>query len=216
MSDERVEIGPLFTDGNRRGSTDHAEDFGLVRSVLALASKDYDPSKMEERADAFSCLRAHAKEWISSLLARVDELESRVRLDHADPCPWEAAIKKRHNGYDPEMRKPPVSLKEPASPEQALSELLDGAENEYVKGFQAGREAERHVQPEHTDSDMSLVATIRGLVDRWLMDPTPRAAAATLETDTIYALAAVLRDYIERSDYVRCVSSATAKSEEPK
>lgn len=60
---------------------------------------------------------------IDQLIAEVEELKPLIEEVHRLE-PYEAAIKKRHNGYDPEVCKE-LNIEPPSSPEQALKELQD-------------------------------------------------------------------------------------------
>ena len=76
--------------------------------------------------DALCALKEH-KEWIRT-----------ARRQLAEAKPYMEALRKRHNGYnpDPDYRKAMPDLKEPATPEQALDELIEEAN---AQGVTEGR-----------------------------------------------------------------------------
>lgn len=80
--------------------------------------------------DKLACANA----TIAAAEKRIAELE-----------PFEAAVKKAHNGYDEEARKQLPELKEPATPADAIRSLLEEAESLEMMAIDRALAAEKRV-----------------------------------------------------------------------
>lgn len=91
-----------------------------------------------EDPDDYLCKRCHISMCLEDMTyERVDYCSScaqevieeqkteiqRLQKENKRLKPYEKAIKNKHNGYDPEMRKVMPTLKKPRSPKQALEQL---------------------------------------------------------------------------------------------
>lgn len=98
------------------------EDFGwVVRDRTTGEIVGEDGGEPEDQ------LLVRDWQWVASALNAVEEERRALAAEVERLRPYEEAVRRAHNGYDPEMREQ-FGMKGPESPKEAIRELIEEAE----------------------------------------------------------------------------------------